>query len=928
MRFLKYILLFVSLSVYAQTSLLTSDLTVVSGTNTYTADHIPDIATTRGATIRVRFTNANTGASTFSLDGATAKDLVQSDGTALNSGDIKAGDLRILVYDHVADKWKISSGSGSSGLIVGTTSIASGTNTRIFFDNSGILGEYTISGTGNVAMTNSPSFTTPSLGSASASGLSVSGLTASRAVFTDGSKNLSSSLGTSNDLVLGSGSLLSGTTNGQVVRMFSGSLSMGNILPSSITVPGATILGNTAATAGTADAVSLGTGLSISGGQLNVNPAVGSITGLGTGVSTALGIDIGLSGSFITNGGALGTPSSGIATNLTGLPISTGLTGGASNRVPYFTSSTALSVSGAPIFDGTNFGIGVIPQSLLTVSRQSSIQAPVSGSTAQYIGLDANPLRITYDTHNNSSASGTAFMVRRSRGTSASPSALSSGDVIAAFSGRGYGTTQYAAASTGLINIKANQTFTDSNNGTYISFDATPDNSVTAAEVFRFGGSGQLGIGGANFGTSGNTIISGGSGSAVSWGQYAQSNLSGLGTGVSTWLGTPSWTNFNSAITGTAPYWALTGTSTLTGSTTITSNTASQLNFNGTFTATANNQYLGQFGGSPTSRNTASDAFNAYVFNPTVTQNAGNPSGQTLRGVYIAPTFSVAGTPSTPSLEVKSGSTAANSYAFQATSNGGTSIFRILENAQIQLGGGGLSYFAGTSNGVSASTSGNLFTFVGNGSVFANNIPLLTVGASSNITGAVNQNTYVLGVGAAGNLSYAPSTGTGQKFTYLIGKHTINTTGSYTGDINFIEYDPTLTSTTGVSKHLFAKAVSGSIEIQGSSTLNSFGGSSPVNTLESGGSFGANIRTITSSTTLTSTDYTILCDATSGNITITLPAASGATRRIYKIIKTDATANTVSFSNVTGTTTINTQWYGKEVQSNGTNYYITATINP
>jgi len=36
------------------------------------------------------------------------------------------------------------------------------------------------------------------------------------------------------------------------------------------------------------------------------------------------------------------------------------------------------------------------------------------------------------------------------------------------------------------------------------------------------------------------------------------------GTGVETWLTTPSWTNFNSAITGTAPFWGLSGTSTLT----------------------------------------------------------------------------------------------------------------------------------------------------------------------------------------------------------------------------------------------------------------------------------------------------------------------------------------------------------------------------
>lgn len=53
-------------------------------------------------------------------------------------------------------------------LTVGTTTIASGTNTKVLFDNSGVLGEYTISGSGNVAMTTSPVFTTPNIGAATA----------------------------------------------------------------------------------------------------------------------------------------------------------------------------------------------------------------------------------------------------------------------------------------------------------------------------------------------------------------------------------------------------------------------------------------------------------------------------------------------------------------------------------------------------------------------------------------------------------------------------------------------------------------------------------------------------------------------------------------------------------------------------------------
>ncbi len=52
-----------------------------------------------------------------------------------------------------------SCGSGGSGLTVGTTTIASGTTTRILYDNAGLLGEYSITGNGNVVLSNGPTLT-------------------------------------------------------------------------------------------------------------------------------------------------------------------------------------------------------------------------------------------------------------------------------------------------------------------------------------------------------------------------------------------------------------------------------------------------------------------------------------------------------------------------------------------------------------------------------------------------------------------------------------------------------------------------------------------------------------------------------------------------------------------------------------------------
>lgn len=62
-------------------------------------------------------------------------------------------------------------------------------------------------------------------------------------------------------------------------------------------------------------------GLITAASQATCTPAIASITGMGTGVATALAVNVGTAGSFVVNGGALGTPSSGTLTNTTGFPL-------------------------------------------------------------------------------------------------------------------------------------------------------------------------------------------------------------------------------------------------------------------------------------------------------------------------------------------------------------------------------------------------------------------------------------------------------------------------------------------------------------------------------------------------------------------------------------------------------------------------------
>jgi hypothetical protein len=66
----------------------------------------------------------------------------------------------------------------------------------------------------------------------------------------------------------------------------------------------------------------LGTPASGTATNLTGLPISTGLTGAGTGVLTALGVNVGSAGAVVVNGGALGTRSSATLTNATGLPLS------------------------------------------------------------------------------------------------------------------------------------------------------------------------------------------------------------------------------------------------------------------------------------------------------------------------------------------------------------------------------------------------------------------------------------------------------------------------------------------------------------------------------------------------------------------------------------------------------------------------------
>jgi hypothetical protein len=113
-------------------------------------------------------------------------------------------------------------------------------------------------------------------------------------------------------------------------------------------------------------------------GNTTITPAVGSITGLGTGVATALAVNVGSAGAIVVNGGALGTPSSGTVTNLTGT-ASININGTVGATTPATGAFTTISATGVIT---STLATGTAPFTVASTTTVANLGATNTVNTA------------------------------------------------------------------------------------------------------------------------------------------------------------------------------------------------------------------------------------------------------------------------------------------------------------------------------------------------------------------------------------------------------------------------------------------------------------------------------------------------------------------------------------------------------------------